>query len=54
MHGSKDFKEKITRVMDGFHLIPSELQKTAVLTAKWNQNSHRYEFKIAMVEQLEI
>ena len=48
------FKEKITRGMGGFQLLPPELHMTAVLTAKWNWKSHRYDFKIAMVEQLEM
>ena len=43
--------EKITRGMGGFHLLPPELQRTAVLTAKCNRKSSRYDFKIAMVEQ---
>ena len=54
MHGRKVFKEKIARGVGGFHLLPPELQRTAVLTAKWNQESHRYDFKISMVEQLEM
>ena len=54
MHGRKAFKEKIARDVGGFHLLPPELQRTAVLTAKWNWESHRYEFKISMVEQLEM
>ena len=54
MHGRKEFKEKITRGVGGFHLLPPELQRTAVLTAKCNRKSSRYDFKIAMVEQLEM
>ena len=54
VHGRKSFKEKITRGMDGFPLIPTELQRKAVLNAKWNRKSHRYESKISMVEQLEM
>ena len=54
VHGRKAFKEKIMRGMGGFHLLPPELQRTAVLTAKWNRKSHMYDFKIAMVEQLEM
>ena len=54
VHGRKAFKEKIARDVGGFHLLPPELQRTAVLTDKWNQKSHRYGFKIAMVEQLEM
>ena len=52
-HGRKAFKEKIARGMSGFHLLPLELQRTSLLTAKWNWKSHRYDFKISMVEQLE-
>ena len=33
LHRRKAFKEKITRGMGGFHLLPPELQRTAVLTA---------------------
>ena len=54
VHGRKAFMEKIKRGMGGFHLLPAYLQRTAVLTAKWNRKSHRYDFKIAMVEQLEM
>ena len=54
LHWSKSFKGKITKGMVGFHLLPSELQNTALLTAKWNQKSHRYDFKVSMVEQLEM
>ena len=39
-------------VMGGFNLLPLELQRKAVLTAKWNWKSHRYDFKISIVEQL--
>ena len=38
--------------MGGFHLLPPELQRTAVLTAKRNTKSNRYELKIAAVGQL--
>ena len=48
------FKDKITRVVGGFHLLPLELRITAVLTAKCNQKSDGYAFKIAMLEQLEM
>ena len=54
MHGSKSFNEKIARVVGVFHLLPPEFQRAAVLTAKWNRKSHRYDFKIDMVEQLEM
>ena len=54
VHGRKLFKEKIMRGMGGFHLLPTELQRKLVLTAKWNRKSHRYDFKIAMVEELEM
>ena len=54
LHRRKFFKEKITRCMGGFYLLPPELQGTEVLTAKWNRKSHRYDFKIAIIEQLEI
>ena len=40
--------------MGGFQFIPEELQRTAVITAKCNGKSHIYDFKIAMVEQLEM
>ena len=40
--------------MGGFHLLPTELHRTEVITAKCNRKSHRYDFKIAMVEQLEM
>ena len=30
------------------------MQRAAVLTTKWNRKSHRYDFKIPMVEQLEM
>ena len=53
VHVRKGFKEKINRVLGRFHLIPPELQRKEVLTAKWNQKSHRHDFKISMVEQLE-
>ena len=52
VHRRESFKDKITRGMGGFHLLPPNLHSTAVLTAKWNCKSHRYEFKITMVEQL--
>ena len=52
MHGRKAFKENITRGMGRLHFLPPELHRTAVLTAKWNRKYHRYDFKIAMVEQL--
>ena len=42
------------RVMVGFHLLPTELHRTAVLTDKWNHKSRRYDFKTAMIEQLEM
>ena len=51
LHRSKAFQENITRGMGGFHLLPTELQRTAVLTAKCNWKSHRCDFKTAMVEQ---
>ena len=35
-------------------MLPLELQRKAVLTAKWNRKSHMYDFKITMVEQFEI
>ena len=54
VHERKLFNEKITRGMVGFHLLPPELHRKSVLTAKWNQKSHRYDFKIAMVEQFDI
>ena len=54
VHKRKAFKENITRGMCGFHLLSPELQRTEVLTAKWNWKSHRYNFKISMVEQLEM
>ena len=54
VHGRKAFKENITRGMGGFHLLPPDLQRTVVLTVKWNRKSHRYDFKIAMVEQFEM
>ena len=54
VHGRKAIKEKITRGMGRFHFLTPELHRIAVLTAKWNRNSHRYDFKIAMVEQLEM
>ena len=50
VHGRKEFKDKIMRGMSKFHLIPTEFHRTAVLNAKWDQKSHRYDFKIAMVE----
>ena len=53
VHGRKSFMEKITRGMGGFHLLPPELQRTALLTAKWNRKFHRYKLKIAMVKQSE-
>ena len=34
VHGRKAFKENITRGVVGFHLIPIEFQRTAVLTDK--------------------
>ena len=34
--------------------LPPELQRTEVLTAKGNWKSHRYYFKIAMVEQFDM
>ena len=34
--------------------LPPKLQRTEVLTAKWNWKSHIYDFKIAMVEQFEM
>ena len=54
VHGRKSFKEKIKRDMGRFHLLTPELQRTSVLTAKWNRKYHKYDFKIAMVEQLEM
>ena len=42
------------RGMGGFHSLPPDLQMTAVHTAKQNWKSHRYDLKIAMVEQLEM
>ena len=54
VHGRKAFKKKIKRGVGGFHLLPPEFQRTAVLTDNWNQNYHRYDFKIAIVEQLEM
>ena len=54
VHRRKSFKENITRGVGGFHLLPPEFQRTAVLTTKWNRKSHRCDFKIAMVEQLEM
>ena len=54
VHGRKTFKENITRGMGGFHLLPPEFHSTAVLTAKWNRKSHRYDFNIDMVEQFKI
>ena len=48
VHGRKAFKEKVTRGMGGFHLLPPELQITAVLTANWKQKSHKYDFNIDM------
>ena len=54
VHGRKAFREKITRFLGGFHLLPPELHRKAVLTAKWNQRSCSYDFKTAMVEQFEI
>ena len=50
VHGRKVFKEKITRDVGGFHLLPPELQRTALLGVKCNRESHRYDFKIAMIE----
>ena len=52
--GRKVFKENITRDVGGLNLIPPELQRTAVPTDKWNRKSHRYEFKLTMVEQLDM
>ena len=49
VHGRKVFKENITRGVGGFHLLPPELQRTAVLTDKCNWKSHRCDFKTAMV-----
>ena len=40
--------------MGGFHFLPPELHRTSVLTDKCNWKSHRHDFKIAMVEQLEM
>ena len=54
VHRMKAFKEKIEMGMVGFHFLPTELQRKAVLNAKWNRKSHRYESKISMVEQLEM
>ena len=54
VHSRKAFKEKITRGMGIFNLLHPELLRTAVLTAKQNWKSHRYEFKIAMFEQFEM
>ena len=54
VHERKAFKKNITRGMGGFHLIFPEFQRKAVLTDNWNQKFHRYDFKIAMVEQLEM
>ena len=54
MHGRKLFKEKITRGIGGFHLLTPEFQITSVITDKWNRKSHRYDFKIAIVEQFEM
>ena len=42
------------RVMGGFHLLPTELHRTALLTDNWNHKFRRYDFKTAMVEQLEM
>ena len=50
VHRRKEFKENIIRGVGGFHLLPTELQRTALLTAKWNQKYYKYDFKIAMVE----
>ena len=36
VHGRKAFKENILRDMGRFQFLPPELQRTAVLTAKWN------------------
>ena len=42
------------RSMGGFHSLAPDFQRTSVLTAEWNRRSHRYDFKIAIVEQLEM
>ena len=34
VHGRKSFREKITRGMGGFHLLPPELERAALLTDK--------------------
>ena len=54
VHGRKSFKEKITSVIRRFNFLTTELQRTEVLTDKWNRKSHRYDFKIAMVEQFDM
>ena len=54
VHRRKAFKYNITSGMLGFHLLPPELKRTAVITAKWNRKSHRYDFNIAMVDQFKI
>ena len=38
--------------MGGFHSLAPDFQRTSVLTAEWNRRSHRYDFKISIVEQL--
>ena len=42
------------RSMGGFHSLASDFQRTSVLTAEWNRRFHRYDFKISIVEQLEM
>ena len=54
VHGRKSSEEKITSGMGRFQLLPTEMQRTAVYNAKWNRKSQRYDFKISMVEQLEM
>ena len=53
VQGRKVFKENIIKIIHRFHLLHPELQRTALLTAKWNRKSLWYDFKLSMVEQLD-
>ena len=46
-------KEKTTRGVGGSHLLPPELQRTAILSSKYHLKDHCDDFKRAMKDQLE-
>ena len=51
--GRKAFKERETRGIGGFHLLPPELQHTAIVTSKWNTKQHKEKWRTELKTQFD-